>query len=335
MIRSSSFAALAGTACLALGSFAHAGVAQAGSLLVFPCFDTSRGAETIITVTNQNDNPTSGTVKVEYVYINGYSCQETNRTRTLTPNDTLTVLATWDNPNVQRGYVYVFAKDVVTGRAIKFDNLIGASRVIGCSDNNDYEVAPFVFLAGAGLAAGAQTDLDNDGIRDLNGNEYEQAPAQILIPRFIGQECGHTMGKDLNDSNLSSLVLINLSGGAQFTAIIDFLIYNDNEEVFSAQYDFQCWKKVPLLHISGVFHNNFLLTTNHNVAESVDGGETGWMRINGLVASSTAAQIADPAVLAVLIEKIDGATCAELPYAIGVQPNGDLLPRGIFGDLTP
>lgn len=335
MIRSSSFAALAGAACLALGASAHAGVAQAGSLLVYPCFDTSRGAETVLTVTNQNDDPTTGTVRVEFVYINGYNCQETNRTRTLTPNDTLTVLASWDNPNVQRGYVYLFAKDTVSGRAIKFDHLIGASRVISGGDNGDYEVAPFVFLAGSGLAAGAQTDLDNDGIRDLNGSEYEQAPAEILIPRFIGQECGHTMGADLSDSNISSLVLINLSGGSQFTAIIDFLIYNDNEEVFSAQYDFDCWKKIPLLHISGVFHNNFLQTTAHNVAESLDGGETGWMRINGLVASSTAAQIADPAVLAVLVEKIDGATCAELPFGIGVQANGDLLPRGIFGDLSP
>src|SRR5262249_10923632 len=162
-----------------------------------------------ITVTNQNADPVNGTVKVEYVYINAYNCQETNRTRTLTPNDTLTVLSSLDNPNATRGYVYVFAKHPTTGRAIKFDNLIGTSRVQGVGENDDYELAPFVFKAGAALADGANTDLDSDGIRDLNGNEYEQAPDQILIPRFVGQKGGANNGKELAGNNASSLVLIN------------------------------------------------------------------------------------------------------------------------------
>ena len=88
--------------------------------------------------------------------------------------------------------------------------------------------------------------------------------------------------------------------------------------------------EIPLI----IFANEFLLTTNHNQNESIDGGEAGWMRIDGLVASSTAAQQLDPAFLAVLVEKIDGANCAELPFAIGVQPNGDLLPRSVLGDTS-
>jgi len=331
MIRSS-FAALAGAACLALGSSAYAGVAQAGSLLVFPCYDNGRGATTLLTVTNQNSDPTTGTVKVEYVYINAYNCQEVNRTRTLTPNDTLTVTSSADNPNATRGYVYVFAKHVTTGRAIKFDHLIGTSRVIGAGDDDDFELPPYVFLAGEALAEGAQTDLDSDGIRDLNGEEYEEAPDEVLVPRFVGQEGGANHGKDLSASNSASLVLINLSGGAAFDAIVDFLVYNDNEEVFSAQYQFRCVKKVSLSSISGVFDNDFLLTTNHNLLEAVDGSETGWMRLNGNVAFSSAAQILDPALLAVLIERIDGATCGVLPFGIGVQDNGDLLPLGVLGD---
>ena len=332
MIRSFSSAALAGVACLALGASAFAGVQAAGSLLVFPCYDNGRGATTLLTVTNQNSDPATGTVKVEYVYINAYNCQETNRTRTLTPNDTLTVLSSLDNPNANRGYVYVFAKHPTTGRAIKFDHLIGTSRVVGVGENDDYELSPFVFKAGAALAEAANTDLDSDGIRDLNGSEYEQAPEEVLVPRFVGQQGGGYMGKHLVADNASSLVLINLSGGAAFDAIVDFLVYNDNEEVFSAQYQFNCFKKVDLLSISNVFADSFLQTTSHNPLESVDGSETGWMRLDGSVAFSSAAQILDPALLAMLIEKIDGATCGVLPFAIGEQNNGDLLPLGVLGD---
>jgi hypothetical protein len=283
-------------------------------------------------VTNENSDPQNGSVKVEYVYINGYNCLETNRTRTLTPNDTLTVSAFLDNPNMQRGYLYVFAKSMTTGRAIKFDHLIGTSRIVTGGDNGDYELSPFVFKAGSALAEGANTDLDSDGIRDLNGNEYEKAPDQILIPRFVGQTGGANKGRDLQGDNVSYLVLINLSGGAAFDAIVDFLVYNDNEEVFSTQYQFRCWKRVPLLDISNVFADSFLVSTNNALSESLDGSETGWMRLDGSVAFSSAAQIQDPAILAVLIEKIDGATCGELPFGIGEQDNGDLLPRGVLGD---
>ncbi len=227
----------------------------------------------------------------------------------------------------------MFAKDN-QGRAVKHDHLIGTAHVVGGGGEDDYEYSPFVFKAGEALAAGAATDLDGDGLRDLNGLEYEQAPDEILIPRFVGQEGGAGHGKDLSNSNGSGLVLINLTGGAAFEAIVDFLVYNDNEEVFSAQYQFKCWKKVDLLRISNVFANWFLESTGHNPAESVDGSETGWMRLDGNVAFSTAAQFHDPAILAMLIEKIDGSTTGELPFAVGVQPNGDLLPLGVLGDTS-
>jgi hypothetical protein len=69
---------------------------------------------------------------VEYVYIgrigaNGQvlDCLETNRTRRLTPRDTITLITKNDNPNAVQGYVYVFAKSKFTGRAIVHDFLSG------------------------------------------------------------------------------------------------------------------------------------------------------------------------------------------------------------------
>jgi hypothetical protein len=69
------------------------------------------------------------------------------------------------------------------------------------------------------------------------------------------------------------------------------------------------------------------------VSESFGGIETGLFWINGLIASSTATSINNPAVLAVLIETVNGGSGAVLPYGKGTQDNGDLVPHSVLGDV--
>jgi hypothetical protein len=324
---------IAGLACVGFAASAHAGQGVPGSLLVFPNFDNTRGDLTLYTVTNTSDDQVNGSINVEFVYINGYNCQEFNRTRTLTPNDEISVLTKYDNPNMQKGYAYVFAKSKTTGAAVKFDHLIGSELVLEGPQGihiANYTLNPWVFKAGDALAEGANTDLNTNGLRDLDGLEYEKAPDRLEFPRFLGQH-GPLLASD-------NLVLINLTGGAQFTAVVDFLVYNDNEEVFSAQYSFQCWARVPLLDISGVFLNDFLLSTNQNPNEVFNGGnpvsEFGWFRIDGNVAMSSAASFPDPAILAartMLLGLPTSAEPASLPFGIGTQTNGSLLSHNLLG----
>ena len=59
--------------------------------------------------------------------------------------------------------------------------------------------------------------------------------------------------------------------------------------------------------------------------------ESGWFRIQGLVAQSEAETIANPAIYAVLVEDIAGFAAADLPYEY-CQRNGDLLPKSPLGD---
>jgi hypothetical protein len=323
----------AGMASLAFGAKAEAGQGVPGSLLVFPNFDNTRGDLTLYTVTNTSDDQVNGTINVEFVYVNALNCQEFNRTRTLTPDDEISVLTKFDNPNMQKGYAYVFAKSKTTGAAVKFDHLIGTELVVEALQGihaANYSLNPWAFKAADALAEGANTDLNSNGLRDLNGLEYEQAPDRLDFPRFIGQG-GPLLASD-------NLVLINLTGGAQFTAVVDFLVYNDNEEVFSAQYSFVCWTKVDLSDISPVFDNEFLLTTNHSAGEvpgttTANFNETGWYRLNGNTAFSTGAQFADPAILAAQIETIaivlGGAV---LPFTEGTQANGSLLSHNLLGN---
>jgi hypothetical protein len=335
--------ALAGVALLGFAAHAAAdSLDRPGSLLVYPWYDNTRGGFFGITVTNTNSDQTpaggsstllTGTVDVEFVYIDGNTCLEFNRTRRLTPNDTITVASRFDNPNSTQGYVYVFAKSPTSGAAIAWDYLAGDSFVVNPAVIGAVELPPIVFKAGAGLAAGAHTDVDNDGRRDLNGTEYEQVSDELLVPRFIAD--------DGAINSRPQLILIGLTGQS-FSTIINFLIYNDNEEVFSAQYQFDCWDRVNLVDITGVFDNSFLLSTNHAVNESVlgttvsNGLETGWFRMDGSIAFSTAASVQDPAFLAARIERLAAGivSVASLPYGVGEQNNGDLVTHGPFPDTN-
>ncbi|MFT7670302.1 MAG: hypothetical protein ACI8X5_003010, partial [Planctomycetota bacterium] len=237
---------------------------QAGSLLIFPEFDNETGSCTVLTLTN-TDPGNFGTLAVEFVYIDGETCEETNRIEHLTPGDTFTVLTKSHNPNMERGFVYVFVKDGPGGSPIVANTLIGSVLVIngGISTSSAIEYG-INALAFQGIGENGFTDVDGDGLRDLDGIEYGMAPASLLIPRFLGQRTEQGPGLSFH----SSLILVSLSGGTQFTTTLDFLVYNDNEEVFSTEHSFYCWEKTDLLDISNVFGVDFLLDgTSHNPLE--------------------------------------------------------------------
>ena len=177
-----------------------------GSLLLYPRFDNRpehadgrHGDEHELRLRAGPGQLLNGTVDVEFVYIGRYGpkdieldCLETNRTRRLTPCDTVTLLTRFDNPNVERGFLYVFAKDPQSGQAIVWNHLIGQALFIGGGDLED-DPARDALNARTFLGIGdvrTPTDHDGDGIRDLDGVEYSEAPDEILIPRFLGQDSG-------------------------------------------------------------------------------------------------------------------------------------------------
>lgn len=302
------------------------GVLQApGSLLLFSEFDSRPGHDTLLTVTNTNRDFTAsgaglaGSVRVMFLYIDASTCLEFNRTHVLTPGDTVTVLASVHNPSMQRGYVYAMALAPSGFQpAIAWNWLVGTSIVTDGLGAFSYSVDPFTFRAGAALPEGALTDLDSDGLQDLDGLEYQQTPDRLLFPRFTGQDATHT----------SELVLLNLSGAREFDAVVNLLIYNDNSEAFSQQFLFRCWSKTPLSTVALTTTNAFLQqSTQHAPLEPVGaaGHETGWFSVDGSTAFSDACQLNDPAILGILIESLGADAHASLPFASGSQANGNLV----------
>jgi hypothetical protein len=294
-----------------------------GSLLLYPEFDNRNGAATIITVTN---NSRTQSVWVELIFIDEDTCLEFNRLVHLTPNDTYTAYTNTLNPGSERGYLYVFAKGG-NGQSppITFNHLIGQIYVLDALGPEGYAVNAVAFK-GIG-PKGTLTDVDMDGHRDLNGIEYEQAPDELLVPRFLGQ----------SEEIVSELVLVALSGGMQFTTQVNFLVYNDNEQQFSAQHTFHCWDKRPLQQLSGSFGNAFLIDSTQNDPFEIGGWpgqEAGWFKVDGNVAQSFFKSILDPAVYVFLIERktSDPSAAADLPWELCTQDNGSLLPLSVHGD---
>jgi hypothetical protein len=303
-------AALVGA--LAAAPPARAELQNAGSLLVFHRYDNRPSNETLVSVAN-----THGTASVvtRWLYVSGDDCLILDRRETLTPGDQLTVLTSAHDPRPTQGYLIVFAEDPSTLAAIVFENLIGSAMAIDGLGAIDHVYNPVVF---AGLGDGTSTDVNGNGRPDLDGVEYAPGPDELLFPRFLGQ------GAALQ----SELVLLDLSGGLGFTTVVNILLTNDNEELFSAQHAFECWTAIPLDGVSGAFTNLFLQSTNDDPAEifGAPQQEAGWFRLGGNAAFSAQRTILDPLVLGLVVERDGAGGSSGRPFHFGTQDVGVLPP---------
>ena len=292
-----------------------------GSLLIFPEYDSRPGSYTFLTVTNLHSTES---IRVHFNYVSGDTCMKSDALETMTPRDTVTFFSTTQSPTPGRGYCYAYARGMSTSTPIDFDYLIATQITLDGMTGSQYQINAMVFEGMTG--EGNPTDLDFDGNRDLDGLEYAPAPDRIAIPRFFGQIPG-------NGQPRADLILIGLTG-SQFETTASLLIYNDNEEVFSSQVSFDCWDRIPLTSISGAFLNSFLLGATNNDPGEILGFanfESGWFELNGLVASSTSTSISQPAMLATMIE-VGRLSSASLPFTVGEQTNGQLLPLSVSGN---
>jgi hypothetical protein len=312
----------------------QAGDNEAGSLLVYPDWVLEKGAVSLLSVTNTN---ATEDVTVEVIYIDAETCLEFNRTLELTPLDTYTVPSYVHNPNHGYGYAYAFAKDSATGEPISFNYLVGDMMEFVGYDYADYSLNAYSFQAIG--EDGSATDLNGDGLRNMDGTEYSMVPDEIIVPRFWAQ----------NEEYETLLTLIGLSGGTKFSTTVDFLIFNDNEQAFSSEYTFDCYARVSLADISGLFTQDFLENHTNDDPDEVMwwGNSTGWFILDGAVAHSSTTSIADPAVLAhttnIRSESPPPASkrgkgywganwSAQLPFHRGEQSNGSLLANSLSGE---
>lgn len=299
--------ALASLVVLAASPFALAGGRNPGSVLVYPVQRSGGGFFTVVSVTNINTAPETpisfgGSTLVHYEYVNTIhnpkdvqqplGCTVFDRIEYLTPADTLSVLTTCHNATAggQQGYLVVSAQNPSQFDVPWSHNFLIGSELVVNASGGIYALNAIPFEAVP--AAGAATDLDLDGQLDFNGVEYEGVPDTLYIDSFIGLAG-------------SQLALINLTGGPHALALVQFDVWNDNEFPLSTTKLFKCWFDVPLVQVSPLFDGFFLANNTPDDGQELDLDcnqindlETGWARINGVVANSPfGAPIANPALL--------------------------------------
>ena len=253
---------------------------QPGSVLVYPLYDSSAGAGTVVCVTNTNDDRTycpdadfrAGDVAVHYQYIDGVTWQEFDRFEMLTPGDTLCVIVDNHNPEGNVGFLVVSAADPEDmNKKIDFDYLIGSAIVVQSNLNFLWSYTPYAFQGLPGESAPSacdrdSTDDDSDGALDFDGEEYDYFPAELFIDSFF-EETG-TFG--------NALTLIT-TVGSDYEAEVNFLFWNNIEEKFSRNFRFTCWTTNPLSEISQI------VTRLGGDEEELGQGDiqTGWASLQG------------------------------------------------------
>jgi hypothetical protein len=297
-------AALAISSLVALAPSALADGREPGSVLVYPLHRSALLNETVFNVVNvTNTNRVgSGETDVHFEYVNVADtatpflfadCNIADRVETLTPADTLSVLTSCHNGAQQaEGYIVVSARNPdLVDTYWSFNHLIGSEQIVS-SGGGMYSVEALPFTSP--LAQGTDTDLDQDGKRDFDGNEYEGLPDELYIDSYIGALPGQ-------------IVLLTFLGG-EYLVNVNFIIYNDDEFQLSAQFAFSCWRRVPLSAISGYFFGTGLLTTPNDDDEldlDCDGEEevnTGWAIVRPTTALSiTSPTVVNPPVLGALV----------------------------------
>jgi len=245
-----------------------------GSVLAFPYIE---GAINLISITNTNQDRTvlsnnlmTGTIRVHYQYVGSETCSVHDRVEVLTPGDITTVLVSDHVPGFTKGWLYVVAEDFETGRPIDFDYLTGDALWIDPTINRLHDVPGIAFRSGAeesGAPAGrstgntwAFTDIDSDGKLDFNDIEYERMPQIHYLPTFFEQ----------SGSILDELVLVSPLG-RDYEVIVNSLMFNNDEDSFSANIRFTCWDVIKFEDISMISKN-----LGGNPAKSF---ETGWLRL--------------------------------------------------------
>lgn len=238
---------------------------KAGSVLVYPYY-TSNPAAANVQNTRFNITNTSATSAafVHLFFVDGANCSVSDRYICLTANQTLTFLASEQDPGT-RGYLVAISVDGVIGCPNSFNFLIGDEYVkteAGHQANLGAEAFAALFEGNVAGCDGA----DTDALLVFNGttgyNRWPLVVAASSIP-------------PLPDGNNTQLILVRAGGslisGVSGSQPIFGILYNDQEEPHSFTVNVTCQLLQQLT-------DNFPRTTPR-FQQVIPAGQSGWMKL--------------------------------------------------------
>ncbi|MEQ8767755.1 MAG: hypothetical protein RL885_27885 [Planctomycetota bacterium] len=257
---------LAALAVVAPQATADSAGRHPASLLIYPIFDSSPGAGTVLSVTNVSQDVS---VVAHFIYIDGDDWREFNRFEPLTPRDVFSTSAKKHVPSARRGFLYVIALNELR-QADSLNYLVGDEIVVDSYGNFLYALEAIPFCSKAPIN-------DNfDEYADFNNEEYFKVADKMYVSSFLGQE------KQGPYPLTSTLILVSLVGSSDYETRLDLLPYNNNEEEFSLDYRFRCWASVNLCDIDEYFNDWFLkANTGYDDRNTGLPQTSGWIELDG------------------------------------------------------
>ncbi len=259
--------------------------AQPASLLIFPLYNSTQGNNTLITMTNTNEDESAcssgfrqGDIQLHYVYFSE-TCQESDTQEDLTPADTITVLARGHNPNFEKGYLLVEARDPELQVPTLYNHLIGSGIVVNSEFDFQWAYTPYAFeaifdfdaLNGLVDGCGRKIVPDTDDIINFDGYEYSSFPDVLLLDHFFGE------GTPENGPGVTFDNMIFLMSTESLDTDLSILGWNNNERRFSRTFQFDCFFMGKLSDISRAVTQSYQ-DIDANDAE-LGGINTGWLKI--------------------------------------------------------
>ncbi|HEX4949980.1 MAG TPA: hypothetical protein VFZ34_25160, partial [Blastocatellia bacterium] len=203
-------------------------------------------------------------VNLHLFFVNADDCRVADAFICLTPNQTVSFLASEYDPGM-RGFLWVVAVDAQRGCPINFNHLIGSEFVKLASGH----AANLGAIAISALTGGpmACDPTDTTARLDFDGTDYTKVPRALAVPAI----------QSVVDGN-STLLILNRIGGnfstGTATRLSDLLglVYDDKEKGYSFGFD-----PSSCQYVNRIFDGAPRLAPP--LSRVIPSGHTGWMRL--------------------------------------------------------
>ncbi len=240
---------------------------KSGSVLFYNFYTSSATSphleNTRITLTN---TASSGSVAVHLFFVDGVTCSPADAMLCLTPQQTVSFLASEMDPGV-RGYIIAVAIDKATGIPINWNHLMGSLSVKLISGHGAYLAAEaisalFGHVDGQRLPGYSASSVLATLVFD--GRHYNQVPAVLAIDHLLSLQDDHR-----------TLLVINRAGGslhgrASSVGKLCGLLFDD------AGSDYPFEDEEPFCQTRRFLSDRFPLT-DPVFSEVIPKGRSGWM----------------------------------------------------------
>ncbi len=215
---------------------------------------------------NLTNTDPARSVAVHLFFVDGSTCTPADSYVCLTPNQTLSFLASDVDPGTT-GYIVAVASDKDTGCPVNFNFLIGDEFVkLSSGHQANLTAESFVALAG-GLPLCDATSIT--ATLNFDGMSYNQVPRVLAVDNFPSPADGN-----------NTLLVLNriggdLSSGASTIGSLFGVLYDEAEQPLSFTLSSNTCQ------LRGSLNNSFLRTTQR-LETVISAGRTGWLRLWGV-----------------------------------------------------